>query len=152
MGYSVVCDVLMRVRIGVGLLALVTLAGCSELGPTAPQGPGPSAPISVEEFKGTLPLKGVVFYSFSVESQGQQTFLTLVDAKENGVTTEALITIGLGTPRGTQCLATNILSVKSGGKPQVSGTTNRGVHCAVVFDPGNLTSEATFLLNITRPK
>jgi hypothetical protein len=68
------------------------------------------------------------------------------------VTTEALITIGLGTPRGTQCVATNVLSVKSGGTPQISGTTNRGVHCALVFDPGNLTSEATFHLNITRPK
>jgi hypothetical protein len=131
---------------------MVTLSGCSELGPTASQGPGTQAPISVEEFKGTLPLKGVVFYSFSVESIGQQTSLTLVDARENGVTTEALITIGLGTPRGTQCVATNVLSVKSGGTPQVSGTTNRGVHCALVFDPGNLTSEATFHLNITRPK
>jgi len=131
---------------------MVTLSGCSKLGPTASQGPGAEAPISVEEFKGTLPLKGVLFYSFSVESIGQQTFLTLVDARENGVTTEALITIGLGTPRGTQCVATNVLSVKSGGKPQISGTTNRGVHCALVFDPGNLTSEATFHLNITRPK
>ncbi len=131
---------------------MVTLSGCSELGPTASQGPGAAAPISVEEFKGTLPLKGVLFYSFSVESIGQQTFLTLVDARENGVTTEALITIGLGTPRGTQCVATNVRSVKSGGSPQISGTTNRGVHCALVFDPGNLTSEATFHLNITRPK
>jgi hypothetical protein len=131
---------------------MVTLSGCSELGPTAPQGPGAAAPISVEEFKGTLALKGLAFYSFSVESNGQQTALTLVDARENGVTTEALITIGLGTPRGTQCVATNVLSVKSGGSPQVRGTTNRGVHCALVFDPGNLTSEATFHLNITRPK
>ena len=131
---------------------MVTLAGCSELGPTTPKGPGAGSPISVEEFKGTLPLKGVLFYSFSVESNGQQTFLTLVDARENGVTTEALITIGLGTPRGTQCVATNVLSVKSGGSPQISGTTNRGVHCALVFDPGNLTSEATFHLNIARPK
>lgn len=152
MGYPVVCDVLMRVRVVAGLLAMVTLAGCTELGPTAPQGPGPAAPLVVEEFRGTLPLKGVVFYSFSVEANGQPSFLTLIDAKEKGVTTEALITIGLGTPRGTQCVATNILSVKSGGSPQVSGLTNRGVHCAVVFDPGNLTSEATFLMNITHPK
>lgn len=152
MGVSVVCDVSKTVRVIVGLLAMVTIGGCSELGPTASQGPGSAAPLSVEEFRGVLPVKGLLFYSFSVESTGEKTYLTLVDAKEKGVTTEALITIGLGTPRGTQCVATNVLSVKSGGTPQVSGTTNRGVHCALVYDPGNLTSEATFLLNITRPK
>jgi hypothetical protein len=48
--------------------------------------------------------------------------------------------------------ATNVLSVKAGGAAQLTGTTNRGVHCAVVFDPGNLTKDATFSLNIARPK
>lgn len=141
----------MRVRVCAALLGLVVMAGCSELGPTTPQGPGTGSPLIVEPFSGTLPLKGVRFYSFSVETGGT-TSLTLVDARENGAVTEALITIGLGVPRGTQCVATNVLSVKSGGKPQVSGVTNKGVHCAIVFDPGNLTSEATFLLNIAHPK
>ncbi len=143
-------DVVMRVRVLTTLLAVMAAAGCGELGPTTPQGPG-GAQIMVETFSGTLPLRGSVFYSFSVETAGQ-TSLTLVDARENGVITEALITIGLGQPRGTQCLATNVLSVKSGGTPQVSGPTNKGVYCAVVFDPGNLTTEATFRLNIARPK
>jgi hypothetical protein len=146
----VVRDVVMRVRAISALLAVMVAAGCGELGPTTPQGAaGPQ--IVVESFSGTLPLRGVVFYSFTVETGGQ-TSLTLVDARENGVITEALITIGLGQPRGTQCLATNVLSVTSGGKAQVSGPTNKGVYCAVVFDPGNLTSDATFLVNIARPK
>lgn len=141
----------MRVRVCTVLLGLVGMAGCSELGPTTPQGPGDSPTTIVEQFSGTLPLRSARFYSFSVQTGGT-TFLTLVDARENGEITENLITIGLGTPRGTQCVATNVLSVKSGGKPQVNGITNKGVHCAVVFDPGNLTSEATFLLNIAHPR
>jgi hypothetical protein len=141
----------MSVRVCTALLGIVAIAGCSELGPTTPQGPGPSSPIVVEHFTGTLPVKGVQFYSFSVNTAGV-TRLTLVDARENGATTEALITIGLGAPRGTQCLASNVLSVKSGGTPQVVGNTGRGIHCAIIYDPGNLTSEATFLVNIAHPQ
>jgi hypothetical protein len=142
----------MRVRVFAGLLGIVAIAGCSELeGPTGPRVPGGGPASTVQHFSGTLPLKGSVFYSFSVETSGIST-LTLVDAKENGVATEALITIGLGTPRGTQCAASNVLSVTSSGTPQVNGQTDRGVHCAVVFDPGNLTTDATFLLIITHPK
>ncbi len=134
------------------LAATAALAGCSELGPTTPQGPGAGAPVVSEHFSGTLALRGSQFYSFQVESNGGQTFLTLVDARENGVVTEALLTIGLGVPRGTQCIATNALSVKSSGTPQISGVTNKGIHCAVITDLGNLTSPATFLVNITHPK
>lgn len=134
-----------------GLLAVLSSLGCSPLGPTSPSTALPTPAISVENFSGTLPLKGVVFYSFSVVDGGT-TFLTLLSVKEGGVDTEALITIGLGTPRGTACVATNVLSVMAGGSPQVSGTTSRGVHCAIVVDPGNLTTDATFSLNIARPK
>lgn len=141
----------MKVRVSAALLGILALAGCSELGPTSSPGQGVASELVVEHFKGTLPLTGVRFYSFSVNTPGT-TFLTLVDATENGVTTEALITIGIGVPRGTQCVASNVLSVKSDAKPQLSGVTNRGVHCAIVFDPGNLTSEATFHLNIAHPR
>ncbi len=144
-------DVSIRVCLSATLLTVLAVSGCSELGPTTPQGPGANNPIVVKPFSGTLPLKGVQFYSFTVTTGGT-TYLTLVDAKEKGVTTEALITIGLGSPRGTQCLASNVLSVKSGGTPQVTGPTAKGVHCAVIFDPGNLTSEATFLVNIAHPQ
>lgn len=133
-----------------GLLAVLS-SGCSPLGPTSPSTGLPNPTIAVENFSGTLPVKGMVYYSFSVVDGGT-TYLTLLSVKEGGVDTEALITIGLGTPRGTSCVASNVLSVKSGGSPQVSGTTNRGVHCAIVFDPGNLTKDATFSLNIARPK
>jgi hypothetical protein len=134
-----------------GLVAALFSSGCSPIGPTSPAPVLPSPTLVVENFSGSLPLKSVVFYSFSVVDGGQ-TYLTLLSVKEAGADSEALITIGIGTPRGTNCVATNVLSVKAGGTPQVSGNTARGVHCAVVFDPGNLTQDATFSLNIAHPK
>lgn len=141
-------DVALKFCVVAGLLAL---SACSELGPTSPQGNVTGGTPVVETFSGVLPVKGVKFYSFAVETKGN-TDLTLVDAREKGVVTEALITIGLGVPRGTSCLATNVLSVKSSGTPQLSGATAKGIHCAVIYDPGNLTSDATFILNIARPR
>jgi hypothetical protein len=134
-----------------GLLVGLCAMGCSPLGPTSPSIVLPNPTVTVENFSGTLPLKGVTFYSFSVVDGGT-TYLTLLSVKEAGVDSEALITIGIGVPRGTSCVATNVLSVKAGGSPHISGTTNKGVHCAVVYDPGNLTVDATFSLNIARPK
>jgi hypothetical protein len=134
-----------------GLVAVLSSSGCSPIGPTSPAPILPSPAVVIENFSGTLPLKGFVFYSFSVVNNGP-TFLTLLRVQEGGVDSEALVTIGIGTPRGTNCVATNVLSVKAGGSPQVSGVTNRGVHCAAVYDPGNLTQDATFSLNIAHPK
>lgn len=134
-----------------GMLAGVSVAGCSPLGPSSSPEVKPNANVRVENFTGTLAVKGVAFYSFTVE-EGGTTYLSLISLKQAGVDADVFVTIGLGTPRGTSCVATNVLSVKATGSLQLTGTTNRGVHCAVVFDPGNLTSAATFSLNIARPK
>lgn len=133
------------------MFAGLSVAGCSPLGPTSSPEIPPNANLTTETFSGTLAVKGFSFYSFSVVDGGT-TYLSLISLKQAGVDADVLVTIGLGTPRGTSCSATNVLSVKATGSLQLTGTTNRGVHCAVVFDPGNLTSPATFSLNITRPK
>ena len=78
--------------------------------------------------------------------------MSLLSLKEGGVDSTVLVTIGLGVPRGTSCATNNVLPVKADGSLQLVGTTDRGVHCAVVFDSGNLTKDATFSLNIARPK
>jgi len=129
----------------------VSAAGCSPLGPTSSPEVLPNSQVTVENFSGSLPVKGFTFYSFSVV-EGGTTYLSLISLKEGGVDSDVLVTIGLGTPGGTSCATTNVISVKATGALQLSGTTNRGVHCAVVFDPGNLTQAATFSLNIARPK
>lgn len=126
-------------------------AGCSPLGPTASPEIPSNTDLTVENFSGTLAVKGSSFYSFSVAGEGT-TYLSLISLKEAGVDSDVLVTIGLGTPRATSCTASNVLSVKATGVLQLTGQTNRGVHCAVVFDPGNLTKAATFSLNIAHPK
>jgi hypothetical protein len=134
-----------------GVLAGMIAAGCSPLGPSSSPEVLPNASLTVENFSGPLPLKGFVFYSFSVTESGT-TYLSLISLKEGGVDSTAQVTIGLGIPRGTTCATSNILTVPADGSLSVTGTTERGVHCAVVFDPGNLTQNATFSLNITHPK
>jgi hypothetical protein len=126
-------------------------AGCSPLGPTSSPEIPPTTDLAVENFSGTLAVKGSSFYSFSVAGEGT-TYLSLISLKEAGVDSDVLVTIGLGTPRGTSCTASKVLSVKATGSLQLTGQTNRGVHCAVVSDPGNLTKAATFSLNITHPR
>ncbi len=137
--------------VAAGTLAALSSAGCSPLGPSSTATNLPNAAISVENFSGTLKVQGVAFYSFTVVDGGT-TYLSLLSLKEAGVDSDVLVAIGIGVPRGTSCIATNVLSVKATGGLQLTGTTNPGVHCAVVFDPGNLTKDATFSLNIVRPK
>lgn len=134
-----------------GVLAGISAAGCSPIGPSSSPEIRPNASLTVENFSGTLPLKGAAFYSFSVVETGT-TYLSLINLKEGGVDSAVKVSIGLGTPRNTTCATANILSVAADGSLQLTGTTDRGVHCAVIFDTGNLTKDATFSLNITHPK
>ena len=133
------------------MVAGLSAAGCSPLGPSSSPVVLPNSALTVENFTGSLPVKGSAFYSFSV-AEGGTTYLSLISLKEGGVDSTVKVTIGLGTPRGTSCTTANVLTVAADGALQLTGTTNRGVHCAVVYDPGNLTADATFSLNITHPK
>ena len=74
------------------------------MGPTSPSLNLPGNSLTVETFNGALALNGSAFYSFTVEDGGV-TFLTLVSLKEGGADSEALVSIGLGAPRGTSCVS-----------------------------------------------
>jgi len=133
------------------MLAGLSLAGCSPLGPTESPSNLPNADLSIETFSGTLPVDGSAFYAFSVVDGGL-TYLSLASLRENGVESNVLVEIGVGALSGTRCIATDATSVTANGYLQLSSVTPRGVHCAVVNDVGNLTSTATFTLKIVRPK
>jgi hypothetical protein len=107
--------------------------------------------IVAESFRGTLALGGSAFYSFTAPRDGPIT-LTLLELLENGVASEATITLGLGVPAGTGCGTGTPVTVPAGATPQVSGTYGAGVYCARVADAGNLTAPARFTVNITRPQ
>ena len=134
-----------------GIFAGVSAAGCSPLGPSSSPEILPNSALTVENFSGSLAVKGTAFYSFSVTERGT-TYLSLISLKEGGVDSTVKVTIGLGFPRGTSCTTSSVLTVVADGSLSLTGTTERGVHCAIIFDPGNLTMPATFSLNIVHPR
>jgi len=133
------------------VLAGLSVAGCSPLGPTESPSVLPNANLSIETFNGTLPVDGSAFYAFSV-ADGGLTYLSLVSLKEGGADSNVLVEIGVGGLSGTRCITSDATNVTATGTLQLTSVTERGVHCAVVNDVGNLTSDATFILKIIRPK
>src|SRR5688572_5346008 len=67
----------LSVLVMAGMCAGISTAGCSPLGPSSSPEVLPNAALTVENFTGTLPLKGAAFYSFSVTERGT-TYLSLI--------------------------------------------------------------------------
>jgi hypothetical protein len=107
--------------------------------------------IAIETFTATLPLGGTIFYSFTAPRDGPIS-LTLLDLKENGVTSEAAIGMTLGAPAGTGCSSGTPTTVTMGATPQFTGSYGAGVYCVKVVDVGNLVAPARFSINIARPQ
>jgi hypothetical protein len=107
--------------------------------------------IAVQTFSGTLAVGGSSFYSFTVPKDGPAS-LTLLDLQEDGASSEAAISIGLGTPAGVGCSVSTAVTVSPGPTPQLTSTVGPGVYCAKVADVGNLSGPGRFSVNITRPQ
>jgi hypothetical protein len=145
----------MRIRIpragAVGLLLLG--AACTEEIPNTPS-PPVNGQLVVETFAGTLPLTTSRFYSFTQTSDGS-IMLTLISLVEDGAPSTARVGVSIGFPAGTDCQALSTattVSAQAGSAPQVSGVFPAGVYCARIADVGQLTSSATFVVNIARAK
>ena len=140
-----------------GVLRLVVigmaLAGpaCAEATVSGPTAIGNNVTLTTETFSGTLPVGGSRFYSFTVPQTGL-TSVTLLSLKQNGANSDAIVLLGLGAPRGTECLLIDGLQVAAGVTPQVSLTPEPGIYCTRISDAGNLTGPADFSINIVRPR
>jgi hypothetical protein len=150
MAYSV------RIRPGfllaASLCTMLAGAGCgNRIIPTGPPGNPSSAAVIVESFTGTLPVNGVRFFSFTNPQDGLIS-LTLVKLDEDGAGSSALISVGLGVPRGTGCNLVDTRNVGVDVKPQFTDFFPQGVFCARVADLGNLTTDAEFAVNIVHPR
>lgn len=132
-------------------IVLSGLACGNRVIPTGPPGNPSSAAVTVESFTGTLPVNGVVFYSFTNPQDGLIS-LTLIKLDENGAGSSALISVGLGVPRGTGCNLIDTRTVGVDVKPQYTDFFPQGVFCARVADLGNLTADAEFAVNIVHPR
>ena len=120
--------------------------------------PDPIAPtnaylgsIAAESFRGTLPVGGSIFYSFTSPNDGPIS-LTLLELTVDGVASDVQVSVSLGRPAGTGCSAGTAILATAGSVAQISGDYGYGVYCALISDPGNLTAAARFNLNITHTK
>ena len=142
----------MRVALGIVLIGMALAGpGCAEATVSGPTAIGNNVTVTVETFSGTLPVGGSRFYSFTVPQSGMTT-ATLLSLKQGGVDSTAIVLIGLGAPRGTECLLLDGRQVAVDVVAQVSLTPDPGVYCARISDAGNLTGPADFSINIVHPR
>lgn len=59
--------------------------------------------------------------------------------------------LGLGSPSGFGCNATNTITTAAGSTPQLTGAYEAGVYCTRIYDVGNLTAPATLDVTIAHP-
>jgi hypothetical protein len=135
----------------VGVLAACAGPACTEASVSSPTALGTNLPVAVEVFTGTLPVNGVRFYSFTVSKTGSAS-VVLLSLTENGEPSSAAVQIGIGAPRGIDCLATQTATIGPGAVAQVGITADPAVYCARIADVGNLQAPAQFAINIIRPR
>ena len=142
----------MRSVLGIVMIGMA-LAGpaCAEATVAGPTAIGNNATLTTETFSGTLPVGGSRFYSFTVPQIGSTT-ATLLSLKQNGEDISVFVILGLGAPRGTDCLLLDGRQVTTGVAPQVSLSPDPGVYCARIADAGNLTGPVDFSINIVHPR
>ncbi len=108
-----------------------------------------ATPTVTEEFDGTCPVGGSIFYSFTVSQYGTVN-ITLTGVGGTFVPSTVQMGVGIGTPSGTDCTTTTVTAAASS-SAQVTGSYQPGVYCAKVSDVGNLFSPANFTATIAHP-
>lgn len=117
--------------------------------PTTPTAT-PVDPTTTEVFSGTLAVSGSRFYSFTVHVYGNVT-VTLESLNESSEATDVTITVGLGLPRGIDCVASASATVSAGSDPHLRNTLDPGIYCVRVSDGGVLSAPAPFRVRIAHP-
>ncbi len=151
---KMICETFTRSRaFAVSLLIVSALsAACGKTATTT--SPTTTTPDALTEtFKGTLPVGGSAFYSFSTATAGTVT-ATLTDIEGDGVPPSIEVNLGIGTLSAFNCSATSS-EVQMSGTAQVpalvSSSEQPGVYCVIISDIGNLFAPATFTVTIDHP-
>lgn len=143
------------------LLALVAAAALAASCQNAPTAPTNTTPARVPQyFSGVLNPGESAFYSFTVAATAD-TDVTLVSLLPNQAASPALaipMSIGLGTPAGTDCRTSSTVTTPPGLSPQVTGPTTAtisssaaSIYCARIADIGKLTGPVAFIVKIVHP-
>jgi hypothetical protein len=138
------------------ITALVT-AACGNDSPTSPSSTSTSTTTTTvttasitEDFTGTVPVGGSLFYSFTVGENGTVN-VTYTAVSGSGVPGTVWLGLGLGTPSGEDCVTTSNVNTPPTGTAQLTGTYAPGIYCVKVSDIGNLYAPATFDVTIAHP-
>lgn len=139
-------------RLIIALGFAVMLTGCGDDAaqtPTSPTVPEISVDSTSRLFAGTLAAQDAQFYSFTLP-QDSGVFVTLasVTTTDNREATGVSLGVGLGVPRGTECVMSTRVVSTSALTPQIREFTNQGVRCVAVFDPGTLQTPVRYAVRI----
>src|SRR5262245_38489796 len=107
---------------------------------------------SLNVFEGVLSPGGSAFYSFTSYAVGPMnaTFASLQLAGHHEALAAA-VRLGVGTPKGEGCAASQTADLTPALISQFSATISTGIYCLSITDIGNLTGDATFQLRFTAP-
>jgi hypothetical protein len=133
-----------------GLLAgaaMTAAAGCGSES-TAPTVEPAS---TTEVWSGTLTVGATKFYSFTVPLEGTVS-VVMKTLTQNGAASAEQVTLGLGSPRGTDCAVAGSVVASASDTVLLSGTQTAGVYCVRMWDNAQLTKAAAFSVNINHPK
>ena len=139
-----------RLILALGLA--VICVGCGDdaaTTPTSPTTPELSVDSAARLFSGTLARGDTQYYSFTLP-QESGVFVTLasVTSTDQRDATAVSVGVGLGVPRGTECVLTARVVTPAALTPQLRAITPPGVRCVAVFDPGTLPAPVRYAVRI----
>jgi hypothetical protein len=130
-----------------GVAVVTTAAACGST-TTAPTVEPAS---TIETWSSTLTVGATKFYSFTVPLEGTVS-VVLKTLTQNGAASAEQVTIGVGSPRGTDCSVTGSVVAGASDSVILSGTQTPSVYCVRIWDNAQLSKTAAFSVNITHPK
>lgn len=139
-----------RLILALGLA--VICVGCGDdaaTTPTSPTTPELSVDSAARLFSGTLARGDTQYYSFTLP-QESGVFVTLasVTSTDQRDATTVSVGVGLGVPRGTECVLAARVVTPAALTPQLRAITPPGVRCVAVFDPGTLPAPVRYAVRI----
>lgn len=140
------------------LVAAAALTASCQNTPTTPTSTEPSR--AAQYFSGVLNPGESAFFSFTVAATAD-TDVTLVSLLPDQAASPALaipMSLGIGTPAGTDCRTTSTATSPPGLSPQVTAPTTAtisssaaSIYCARIADIGKLTGPVAFIVKIVHP-
>lgn len=131
------------------LALAVTLSGCGNDATPTSATPANTVSSVTRLFAGTLASGDAQFYSVTLP-QDSGIFVTLasVTGTDSRDATATPLGVGLGVPRGTECVMSTRVVAAAALTPQIREYTRQGVWCVAVFDPGTLPAPVRFAVRI----